>query len=127
MHFHSRNHHGDGAEDEEDDEQELDDRNSGGEVQQWNLRRCSAAAIDTLSGVYGIDILVEEGLKGSIDLSSSMEQHYGSKLAGVLQIFSARTLSCQYSSHCCMTDSNMEMPGNGRLPFWPWERWHGAV
>jgi len=42
------------ADDDEEDEDDFDDDN---EVSEWNLRKCSAAGLDVLSGVFGDDLL----------------------------------------------------------------------
>uniref|UniRef100_A0A8C6V483 Transportin-1 n=1 Tax=Neogobius melanostomus TaxID=47308 RepID=A0A8C6V483_9GOBI len=46
-------HEGESIEDEEDDEDELDDT-----ISDWNLRKCSAAALDVLANVFRDELLI---------------------------------------------------------------------
>uniref|UniRef100_A0A3P8RH61 Transportin-1 n=1 Tax=Astatotilapia calliptera TaxID=8154 RepID=A0A3P8RH61_ASTCA len=51
----AQQHEGDGIEDEEDEDDELDDDDT---ISDWNLRKCSAAALDVLANVFREDLLM---------------------------------------------------------------------
>uniref|UniRef100_A0A673AFF5 Transportin-1 n=1 Tax=Sphaeramia orbicularis TaxID=375764 RepID=A0A673AFF5_9TELE len=51
----AQQHEGDGIEEEEDEEDELDDDDT---ISDWNLRKCSAAALDVLANVFRDDLLL---------------------------------------------------------------------
>ncbi|KAF6734998.1 Transportin-1 [Oryzias melastigma] len=51
----AQQHEGDGIEEEDDDDDELDDDDT---ISDWNLRKCSAAALDVLANVFRDDLLV---------------------------------------------------------------------
>jgi len=48
---------GDAAAGDEDDEEDEDGDDDDDEVSEWNLRKCSAAGLDILSGVFGDEVL----------------------------------------------------------------------
>uniref|UniRef100_A0A8C4H3T7 Transportin-1 n=1 Tax=Dicentrarchus labrax TaxID=13489 RepID=A0A8C4H3T7_DICLA len=52
----AQQHEGDGIEEEEDDDDELDDDDD--TISDWNLRKCSAAALDVLANVFRDDLLL---------------------------------------------------------------------
>uniref|UniRef100_A0A671W0W9 Transportin-1 n=1 Tax=Sparus aurata TaxID=8175 RepID=A0A671W0W9_SPAAU len=52
----AQQHEGDGIEDDEDDDDELDDDDD--TISDWNLRKCSAAALDVLANVFRDDLLL---------------------------------------------------------------------
>ncbi|CAB1445740.1 unnamed protein product [Pleuronectes platessa] len=52
----AQQHEGDGIEDEEDDDDDLDDDDD--TISDWNLRKCSAAALDVLANVFRDDLLL---------------------------------------------------------------------
>ena len=61
IHYHSRAGAGTDGKDGQDDEDEDDDYydgKNGGEVEQWNLRRCSAATLDTMAEFFGPDVIL---------------------------------------------------------------------
>ncbi|CAL9682276.1 unnamed protein product [Knipowitschia caucasica] len=49
----AQRHDGEGVDDDDDDEDELDDT-----ISDWNLRKCSAAALDVLANVFRDELLV---------------------------------------------------------------------
>ncbi|KAG7241225.1 hypothetical protein INR49_025968 [Caranx melampygus] len=51
----AQQHEGDGIEEEEDEDDELDDDDT---ISDWNLRKCSAAALDVLANVFRDDLLL---------------------------------------------------------------------
>uniref|UniRef100_A0AAY4AS33 Transportin-1 n=1 Tax=Denticeps clupeoides TaxID=299321 RepID=A0AAY4AS33_9TELE len=51
----AQQHEADGIEDEDDDEDDLDDDDT---ISDWNLRKCSAAALDVLANVFRDDLLL---------------------------------------------------------------------
>lgn len=63
MHYQSRGRGGGDQVGEEDEDNEEDDEDMGGgggdgEVEQWNLRRCSAATLDSMAEFFGPDVLL---------------------------------------------------------------------
>ncbi|XP_075937897.1 transportin-1 isoform X1 [Anarhichas minor] len=52
----AQQHEGDGIEDDEDEDDELDDDDD--TISDWNLRKCSAAALDVLANVFRDDLLL---------------------------------------------------------------------
>ncbi|XP_015791866.1 transportin-1 [Tetranychus urticae] len=55
---HTQKHNDDGNDDaDSDDDDDGDDDDSDGHVSEWNLRKCSAAALDVLAGVFRDDLL----------------------------------------------------------------------
>ncbi|TKS84672.1 Transportin-1 Importin beta-2 [Collichthys lucidus] len=52
----AQQHEGDGIEDDDDDDDELDDDDD--TISDWNLRKCSAAALDVLANVFRDDLLL---------------------------------------------------------------------
>uniref|UniRef100_A0AAQ6ILE1 Transportin-1 n=1 Tax=Anabas testudineus TaxID=64144 RepID=A0AAQ6ILE1_ANATE len=51
----AQQHEGDGIEEDEDEDDELDDDDT---ISDWNLRKCSAAALDVLANVFRDDLLL---------------------------------------------------------------------
>ncbi|CAF97100.1 unnamed protein product [Tetraodon nigroviridis] len=51
----AQQHEGDGIEDEDEDDDELDDDDT---ISDWNLRKCSAAALDVLANVFRDELLL---------------------------------------------------------------------
>ncbi|XP_056875152.1 transportin-1 isoform X3 [Takifugu flavidus] len=51
----AQQHEGDGIEDDEDEDDELDDDDT---ISDWNLRKCSAAALDVLANVFRDELLL---------------------------------------------------------------------
>lgn len=78
----------DAAEDEEDDDDYTDDD----EVSNWTLRKCAAAALDALAGVYRSDLLpyllpkVQDALNSKSEIESEEAKCWIVRESGVLAL-----------------------------------------